>query len=60
MAKNEVKIVLVPEKRYRELYRAQIILDILQGYRNAHDDYEFEKLALTIIEKQTAPEVPDA
>ena len=59
MAKNEVKIVLVPEKRYRELYRAQILLEILQDYRNAHSDYDFERLALTLIEKQPAAPAPE-
>ena len=53
MAKNEVKIVVVSEKRHRELYRAQILMEILQGYRNAHDDYDFGNFALEVFPKGT-------
>ena len=55
MAKGEVKIIMVNEQRYRELYRAQILMEILQDYRNTHGDYDFERFAMQVIQK-TAPE----
>ena len=60
MAELEAKIILIPEKRYREMYKAQAMMEILQDYRNTHDDFDFERFALNVFKKPEKEEKPDA
>lgn len=60
MAELKATMILVPESSYKDLCRAQVTMEILQEYRAAHDDYDFERFAKAVFPKKKEEAAPDA